>query len=335
MSRTVGGLHERLCTAENLREALRGAARGKHRRPDVAAYMLHAESSLAGLAEDLRAETWRPGGYHVRVLTRPKARLIACAPFSDRVIHHALHRVIEPVLSRRFMPESFACRPGLGTHRAVLAFERGLRRHRYVLRLDIRRYFLEVDWDILAGLVAAPIRDRAIHRLVEVILESGRGLYADPGVQAALGVAGVYNAAPRKGLPIGNLTSQLFANVYLDGLDHLAKRTLGVPTYVRYMDDVALFGDDPRTLAGWAQSATGWLAESRRLTVHPGAVPVSSRQAFRFLGHHVDRSGHRVAGATVRRLIGRLRRQVRGGVGADALDRLEREFAAMVRGLVW
>ena len=167
------------------------------------------------------------------------------------------------------MPESYACLPGRGTHRAVLAFHRGIRSYPWVVRQDIRRYFLEIDWNVLTDILFRVVRDPPCRRLLTRVIESGSGLYTDPATQEVLGVRGVYRSALHKGLPIGSLTSQLFANVYLDGFDHFVKRELRVPAYVRYMDDFAIFVRDRKTARDVARAAAVWLAEHRRLEIHP------------------------------------------------------------------
>jgi hypothetical protein len=332
--RTVTRLHPRIVAPGNVAEAYREAARGKRRRPDVAAFALRAEEALADLQRELAEDRWRPRGYSVHVVREPKARLIAAAPFRDRVVHHAVHRVLAPCLIRRFTADTFACLPDRGTHRAVLRFRGELRRNAWLARLDVQRYFLEIDWDILLAVVGRTVRDRPLLGLLERILGSGAGLYTDPAVLAALGVSGRYVPAPRKGLPIGALTSQLFANVYLDGLDHFAKRELKVPGYLRYMDDVVLFGRTAVEVRAAAAACAAWLREARALAVHPGcgrAIPAA--QTHRFLGHVVSRQGCRVHGRTVRRLVARTMAGVRAAEDARALVELEARLHAEVRSL--
>ncbi len=236
------------------------------------------------------------------------------------------------------MPESFACLPGRGTHRAVLAFQEAVRRYRWLVRLDVRRFFLEIEWDILLSVLDRAFDDPPLRRLVVTVLESARNLYADHRLLSQLGLAEVYTPRPGKGLPIGSLTSQLFANTFLDGIDHHIKRTLKVRGYVRYMDDLALFGDRRGELRAQATEAAAWLAAHRRLELREkGAGPMSTRGSFTFLGYTVSRSERRVARRTVQRMRGRLKATVRaGGAGederqADVADALR----ANVRGLIF
>ena len=140
----------------------------------------------------------------------------------DRVVHHALHRVLAPDLNRSFLDQSYACLPGRGSHRAVLRFQRELRRWRWVLALDVRHYFYRVDRAVLARLLFRKLPEPRLQRLLERVLESGADLYRDPALARWLGLEG--HREPGRGLPIGNLTSQWWGNLYLDGADHFAKR---------------------------------------------------------------------------------------------------------------
>lgn len=333
--RTTNKLYGRIIDRANVWAASREAVRGKRRRPAVAAFLADQEARIESLVRALNNDTWQPGGYRRLLLRDPKPRLIAAAPFDDRVVHHAVHRVIEPVLSRGFIDTSYACRPDRGTHRAVLRFRDGLRRFRWVGRLDMQRYFLEIRWTVLMQTIRRRIRDRACLGLLERIIASGAGLYDDPALLAALGLAGRYRPAPDKGLPIGNLSSQLFANLYLDGLDHFAKRALGVPLYLRYMDDVVFFGPTKAAVRSWREAMSAWLLEHQQLTVHADrGRATDTRGCFRFLGYVVRRDEARPAGRSVRRLKARLRAAAESARDEESAERVATEAAAAVRSLI-
>lgn len=332
--RTARCLYPRVAALDNLLAAFRDARRGKRRKREVAAFECVAESEVCALHRELDSDTWMPGGYRTHVIREPKKRLIAAAPFRDRVVHHAVHRVLAPVLMRRFVADSFACRTGFGTHRAVLQFRALLRRHRFVARLDVRRCFLEIDHRVLQAIIGHTVRDARLMALLDRVLASGRSLYADPAVLDALGVRGVYQPSPHKGLPIGNLTSQLFANVYLDGLDHFVKRDLRVPGYARYLDDLVLFGDDRRVLRDQAWACVRWLAQERRLEMHTeGARPVSTAGEHRFLGQVVSRGGSRPRARTLKRLTARLRHRATLAITAEQREAWAIEARANLRAL--
>jgi retron-type reverse transcriptase len=328
--KTYKRIYPQIVSWANVQAAWLDARKGKRRRPDVAEYELAAEDRVRRLALRLQRGQWEPGPYRVHIRREPKPRLIAVAPFESRVVHHAIHRVLAPLLGRRFVAESYACLPGKGTHRAVLAFQQLTRAHAWVARLDVRRYFLEIQWDILLKVLRRSIGDERALALLSKVIESGAGLYAAPEVLSALGMSAAYTPQPRKGLPIGNLTSQLFANLYLDGLDHFCKRQLKVPGYLRYMDDIALFGDQRGEVRQWVRQVRQWLAEERGLEVHP-CDALSTRQDFRYLGYVVSRSERRIAGRTVRRLVAKVRARLRAGMPTWQSEALQVEVGATVK----
>ncbi|MGQ9592834.1 MAG: reverse transcriptase domain-containing protein, partial [Planctomycetota bacterium] len=244
--KTWTGLFEEIASLENLWEAARRASLGRRRKPYVARFLLNLEDELTRLQEELRSRTYRPGPYSTFRVYEPKERLISAAPFRDRVVHHALVRVIEPLFERRFVFDSWANRLGKGTHRALERFQGFSRRFRYVLKGDIRKYFPSIDHEILKAKIRRVIRCPGTLWLLDAIIDASNT--QDPVVEYFPGDDILTPLERRKGLPIGNLTSQFFANVYLDDLDHFVKDGLGVKAYLRYVDDFAAFSDDKREL---------------------------------------------------------------------------------------
>ncbi|MBN1345073.1 MAG: hypothetical protein JXQ73_20430 [Phycisphaerae bacterium] len=232
-------LFERVCSFDNLYAAARKALSGKRTKLPGASFLGDLEKELVSLRQELASETYQHGGYHYFLIHEPKERLVAAAPFRDRVVHHAIVRVIEPIFERRFIEDSFACRRGKGTHAAMrraLHFARG---HRYALKCDVSKYFPSIDHEVLMGLVGRVIGDAPLLALLRRILAS----HADGETpEWAPGAELFEYRMRRRGLPIGNLTSQFMANVYLNPVDHLAKHVLRVKGYLRYMDDFILFG---------------------------------------------------------------------------------------------
>jgi retron-type reverse transcriptase len=214
-----------------------------------------------------------------------KERLISAAPYRDRVVHHALCTVIEPLFERGFIHDSYACRIGKGQHRAVECLQSFCRRWPYALKCDIRKFFPSIDHEILKGLIAKRIKDRSVLDLCGKIIDG-----SNPQGGAATYFPGDDLFAPhlrRRGLPIGNLTSQFFANVYLDPLDRFVKEILHVRGYVRYCDDFVLFGNSPRELLAWRERLRGRL-DRLRLELHPAKQHIwRSRDGIDFLGYRV------------------------------------------------
>jgi retron-type reverse transcriptase len=221
----VGHLFERIVTFENLMSAAQKAFRGnKKYKGRGAAFYLYLEPELLALEEKLRSGTYRPVPYNTFAIYEPKQRHISASDFRDRVVHHAICNLLEPLLDRGMIFDSYACRVGKGAHAAVKRAQTFARRFRYVLKCDIRKYFETIDHDILKQILARKIKDPKLLDLLSVIIDHAVPEYA-----------------PGKGLPIGALTSQLFANLYLSELDHLMKDELRIAGYLRYMDDFLTF----------------------------------------------------------------------------------------------
>jgi RNA-directed DNA polymerase len=277
-------LYRQVYSFENLFVAYRAARRGKRRRPEVAAFEFNAEEELFALRDELRDKIYRPGPYHSFYIHEPKRRLISAAPFRDRVVHHALCQVIEPLFERRFIHDSYANRVGKGTHRALDRCQEFARRYRYVLQCDVRQFFPSIDHAILWDTLGRAIADPEVMWLIDRILASGIGVLSEEYTMQWFPGDDLLAANRPRGLPIGNLTSQFWANCYLDPLDQFIKRELKCRAYLRYADDSLLFADDKTTLHGWRQQVLYFLADLR-LTLHEGrAHPYPVTEGIPFLG---------------------------------------------------
>lgn len=304
--KSYGGLYERICGWENLLLAARRARRRKRYRADVDDFFAQLEPNLLRLHEELATMTYRPSGYRRFKIREPKPRLISAAPFRDRVVHHALCNVIEPILERRMVFDSYSCRTGKGTHAALNRFKRFARSTKYVLRIDIEKYFDSIDQELLVQILGKTIRCPRTFWLIGQIVESTAAEWSDPVYYPGDDLFTPLERAV--GLPIGNLTSQLFANVYLDLLDHFIKEDLRVRRYVRYTDDMALFSDDKAYLWHAMRRIEGFLeilrlrANKKKTRVVPVAHGVSFL-GFRFYGGRV-----RIRKSAVTRFKSRMRR---------------------------
>lgn len=265
--KTYKRLYEQIVTFENLYWAFRQARRGKRGRPDVAAFEFDLELELSQLQQELADESYRPGAYRHFTVYERKPRRISAAPFRDRVVHHALCAVIEPIWEARFIADSYACRVGKGTHAALDRCTHFARRHRYVLQGDIVQFFPSVDHAILRRLLARRIACPATMRLIDHIIDSGAGVHGDDYRMIWFPGDDLFAVWRPRGLPIGNQTSQFWANVYLHELDVFVKHTLHCPAYLRYCDDFLLFADDKPTLHRWQHALQAFLL-SLRLRLH-------------------------------------------------------------------
>jgi RNA-directed DNA polymerase len=287
-----------------LHDAYRKAVIGKRRKPGAAAFAANLERQLLRLERELLDGTWRPGRYVEIEVRDPKRRIVSAAPFRDRVLHHALCAVVEPLFDRGFIFHSYANRAGKGTHRAVAQYERWRDRHRHVLRCDVYRYFPAIDHERLKLDFRRRIVCPATLWLLDAIVDGSNR--QEPVNRYYPGDDLFAPFHRRRGLPIGNLTSQLFANQFLDGLDHFATEVLRAP-YLRYVDDFALFHDDPAVLCEWRERIADWLAR-RRLTLHPRKTQiVEARVPATFLGYVLEPGRRRLPEDNVRRFRNRLR----------------------------
>lgn len=258
---------------ENLWQAYRLAARGKRRKDSAARFEHQVADRLITLQRELRERTYRPGAYRHFTLHEPKRRKISAAPFRDRVVHHALCNLIEPVFERRFIDDSYANRRGKGTHRALDRLQQFARGFRYVLRADIVQHFPSLDHAVLRDKLFRVVQDDGLRWLIDTILASGDGVLRDEYTQVYFPGDDLFAACRPRGLPIGNLSSQFWSNVYLNDFDWFVTRELRCRAYLRYVDDFALFSDSKRELAACKRLIIERLAADR-LRLHEAETQV-------------------------------------------------------------
>lgn len=315
----IGGLWESVVSFDNLYLAWRKARRGKADRPAVARFALDLEHNLLRLQQQLIERAYQPGGYHLFTIYDRKPRNIAAAPFHDRVVHHALMNRVEPVLDSRLYAHSYACRVGKGVHAAVDRYQRWAQRYPYALKLDVSRYFPTIDHQNLKAKLRHLIKDQAVLWLFDRIIDS-----APPGNAPLIGFPGddlVDLMQRRRGLPIGNLTSQFLGNLYLTELDYYLKQQCGVQAYLRYVDDLILLDESKERL--WQiKSAVDSFLQRERLILHPHKTQVlPTAEGVDLLGYRVfphhrrlrRENGYRFR----RRLRDKAKAYARGELGLD------------------
>ncbi|NMG60866.1 RNA-directed DNA polymerase [Geitlerinema sp. P-1104] len=294
-----GNLWPKIVDFENLLQAARQAQRGKRYRPNVLAFNHNLDQELLRLQAELIQQTYRPGGYRTFKIDDPKPRLISAAPYRDRVVHHALCNVIVPPLEQTFIRETYANRQGYGTHRALKRFTSFARTSGYILQCDLRKYFPSIDHEILKSTLRRKIKCPETFWLIDKIIDGSnlQGYDVDyfPGDNL------LSPLERRRGLPIGNLTSQFFANLYLNGFDHFVKEQLKARKYLRYVDDFALFSDDRGFLVrAWAK-IEAYLTHLR-LRLHPAKSQLfETRFGANFVGFRVLPDRIRVRNDNLRR----------------------------------
>ncbi len=290
---------------------------------DLARFHHGISSSLVALRDELLGGRYRPGPYRTFTIYEPAKRFISAAPYRDRVVHHALCRVLEPLFERSFLFDSYASRTGKGTHRALDRCTKYCRRFKYLFQGDVKLFFPSIDYEILIARLVRRIFDPNVLALAKMIVD-----HSNPQPPSIAYFPGDDLFTPyerRRGLPIGNLTSQFWANVYLDPLDHHFRDELGVPGYIRYVDDFLVFSNDKALLAVWRAEARTRL-EGLRLLLHERKsriFPVT--EGITFLGFRVFPTGRGLLPVAVKRARKRLKRLAeeyrRGETGIDAVQR--------------
>lgn len=251
--RRAGNLYHQIAEMENLEVAFWKAQRGKSGKSDVRIFREHLHENLQGLREELLSGDVRFCGYHTFMIRDPKERMICAVDFRERVLHHAIINVCEPVFESYQIYDSYACRKGKGMDPCLNRARSFCGKYGWYLKLDVHKYFDSVHHDILLRLLGRRFKDADLLHLFSRIVES-------------------YELEPDRGLPIGNLTSQYFANLYLGSLDHVVKEVWRVPGYVRYMDDMVLFGDDKKQLTALEMKVREYLREALALELNPSQL---------------------------------------------------------------
>ncbi len=274
---------------EKLFKAWKDFSTGKREKKDVQLFESRLEDELCHLFNDLLSGTYHHGSYERFIVNDPKRRVIHKATVRDRVVHRLLYNTLLPIFHRQWLGCSFSCRPGFGQHKSMEAVRRGLRKITqndahfcWILKCDIRKFFDSIDHRILISLLDRKITDPAIKFLLKQIIES-------------------FSTVHQTGLPIGNLTSQVFANVYLHELDWYMKQTLKHHFYFRYADDFLFLCHTQEEAEILLQYVEKFLRKQLRLDLHPRKVILRKRSwGIDWLGH-VMLPGHEVLRPTARR----------------------------------
>jgi RNA-directed DNA polymerase len=300
-----------ITSLDTLLIAHRRAMKGKRQSHQATGFNYDLMSHLLILQSELRSGTYRPSAYRRKIITEPKVRLIEAPAYRDRIVHHALHHHLSPFYERFFITDSYACRPGRGIHHAATRVQHFLRSggpDLYVCQLDVSKYYASINHDRLLELLSNKVDDQALLDLLQVIIDSTDSGHEHDHLFAS---DSFYFTKGRRGIPIGNLTSQLFANIYLDRVDAYAKQTLKIRHYVRYMDDILFFHTDKAQLHAWQQAMVEFLYQDLYLTINPRKVRIyPAKFGVSFVGYVIFPHHLRLRGSSVRRFKKRYHRQL-------------------------
>ncbi len=267
----AGDLIDGIADLDNLMLAFHKAAKGKRGRKEVIEYEKDLEDNLFRLSQDLLSASVRVGDYEYFQIRDPKLRTICAASFPERVLHHALMNVCHTHFERQFIHTTYATRPQKGTYKALDRARKAFKRYSYVAKFDVRHYFDSIDHTILKAKLARIFKDGAVLEVFGRIIDS------------------YHSTQHGKGLPIGNLTSQYFANFYLSGFDHWCKETLKAKEYIRYMDDFLVFASDRDEIADLTSQIGGYIKANLDLELKPPVVETTKR-GVSFLGYRLKKN---------------------------------------------
>ena len=265
-------LFERIVTFENLLLAAKKAYKGKKDKYQVARFYFNLEKEIILLREELLTKTYKPLGYSIFKIYEPKERNICSADFRDRVIHHAIINIIGEKIEKRLIYDTYACRKNKGTHKAIERVQNFSEKYKYFLKCDIRKYFESIDCYIMINILIKMFPNNVDLLSLVISIVNHRPSYVEEG----------------KGLPIGNLTSQHFANLYLGELDHYIKDKIGIKGYVRYMDDFIVFYNDKKELQKLLIVIERFCNDKLKLELKSSVTKIAPvSEGIPFLGHRI------------------------------------------------
>ena len=278
-----------IISIKNLCDAWRKFLHGKKTRSDVATFSLNFSQNIFQLHRELQNKTYRHGVYEAFSISDPKPRSIHKAIVRDRLLHHAIYQVLEPYFDKKFIYDSYSCRNFKGTHKAIERFGEFFRRvsHNgsrtcWVLKCDVRKFFASIDQETLMDIFKRHVSDQSIVWLIGEIVQS-------------------FSTGPGKGLPLGNLTSQLLVNVYMNEFDQFVKHGLKQKYYIRYADDFVILHEDKGYLQELILRVDSFLSERLLLALHPDKVFIKTfASGVDFLGW-VHFPNHRVLRTTTKK----------------------------------
>ena len=306
--------YEYIISMANLLCAWSEFVKGKRARRDVQIFESRLMDNLFDLHDDLKNKTYQHSSCHAFNISDPKPRNIHKATVRDRILHRALYRALYPFFDRRFIADSYSCRPGKGTHKSLDRFrEFGYRashnhmRTVWVLKCDVRKFFASIDHEVLSKTLAKYISDSDILKLLNIIISS-----FDSG-------------KPKKGLPLGNLTSQLLVNIYMNQLDQFVKHKLKATYYIRYADDFVVFSQDKMWIRYILVRIENFLKDTLKLDLHPRKVSIeTTASGVDFLGwvHFPD---YRILRTITKR------RMLKGVIGCDELSPVVQSYRGLLQ----
>lgn len=329
-----------ICDFLWLCQAHKNARKGKRYRPEIMAFTARLEDWLYIIIENLQNGTYILGPYRKLWVFVPKKRLVMALPYPDRIVQWSIYQILNPFYDKMFIEDSYACRKGKGSHRAAARLQYWMRqvmrkpgRGYYYLKLDISKYFYRINHEVLLSVLAKRIKDERLLNLISSIVNSKAEPFGLPRGKAPQDVPPeewLYEV----GMPIGNLTSQLFANIYLNELDQYCKHVLKIHYYIRYMDDIVILAEDKETLHKWKAAIEAFLRDHLALDLNDKTAIRTVRMGIEFVGVRIWNTHMKLRKSTVRRIKREVKkiteRYAAGKINRQSFDRR----IASIRGLL-
>ncbi|NCC67085.1 MAG: RNA-dependent DNA polymerase [Clostridia bacterium] len=338
--KTINEAFDSICDFEELYAAYRDARKQKRYRRDVMEYTENLEENLISTQNELLWETYKVGPYRPFYVTIPKLRLVMALQFRDRVVQHALYRCMNPFYDRLFIEDSYACRVGKGSHKAADRLQYWMRQVSrkpgapwYYLKLDISKYFYRVNHRILLDLLKERVTDERLLRVLENIINSedtAFGLPSGMGPEECTEDMWLTDV----GMPIGNLTSQMFANIYLNEIDQHAKHKMRIHYYIRYMDDIIILHKDKAQLAEFKEEIADFLRDNLQLELNKKTAIRPVSLGVDFVGYRIYSTHRKLKKSTAYRIMHRMK-TLSAQLAAEEISREEFDrVAASYKGVM-
>lgn len=330
--KTHKNLFTQVCSFQNLLSAYKKAKIGARKNDEFYDFYLDLENKLLELSEQLQTQTYQPEKYRYFEIYEPKQRTISVASFTDRIVHHAIVNILEPIYEKLFIYHSYATRKNKGTHKAVFTAQNFLQKNNWFLKTDIQKYFDNINHQILFEIISRKISDKKLLHLIEKIINNSKGHAVSTAQELQLQLyrkvtatsvapfcfsniaqmSATKVAVTNSGLPIGNLTSQFFANVYLNELDYFVKHNLKQKFFIRYMDDFVIFNNNNKQiLKNILPEIENFLAEKLNLKLKPKSVVINQHtNGLSFLGTRIFRSTIRIKPENLKRIAKNLNKKI-------------------------
>lgn len=304
-------LLEAMADCGNIQKGYNKARKCKRYRKDVLQFTKEKEENLDKIRNEILGLTYEPSEYRYFKVYEPKERQIMALPFYDRVVQHAVNNVLEPIFNKRFIFHSYACRKDKGMHAASDALQKWLYEWQkfhpneplYAIKADIHHYFQSINHDVLKAEIRKVIKDAGALVLIDRII--------DHNGQMPDGI----------GIPVGNLTSQLFANIYLNKLDQYIKHTLGADNYMRYMDDFIILSPDKEQLRRWLADIERFLRDELQLELNPKTTILAAKNGIDFVGYKHRATHRKVRPDSIKRIKKTIKKYERGNITKEKLQK--------------